>query len=60
MQGALAGSLPDQAYEVQVELGTTMTSNDVLDGIMRISVKVAIVRLAKFIVITFQQQQQPS
>ena len=58
--GALAGAVPDQAYDVQVGLGSTMTPNDILDGIMRISVKVAIVHPAEFIVITFQQQQQQS
>lgn len=59
-QGALAGAAPEQAYSVQLGLGTTMTPNDILDGIMRITVKVAIVRPAEFIVITFQQQQQRS
>lgn len=59
-QGALAGSVPEQAFNVQVGLGSTMTPNDILDGIMRITVKVAIVRPAEFIVITFQQQQQQS
>jgi phage tail sheath protein FI len=58
--GALAGSAPEQAYDVQVGLGETMTPNDILDGIMRISVRVAIVRPAEFIVITFQQKQQES
>ena len=60
MQGALAGAAPEQAFEVQLGLGTTMTPTDILDGIMRISVKLAIVRPAEFIVITFQQQQQQS
>jgi len=59
-EGALAGAAPEQAYNVQIGLGATMTPNDILDGIMRISVKVAIVRPAEFIVITFQQQQQQS
>jgi len=59
-QGALAGAVPEQAFDVQVGLGATMTPNDILDGIMRITVKVAIVRPAEFIVITFQQQQQQS
>lgn len=58
--GALAGAVPEQAYNVQIGLGTTMTPSDILDGIMRITVKVAIVRPAEFIVITFQQQQQQS
>lgn len=59
-QGALAGAAPEQAFEVQIGLGSTMTPVDILDGIMRITVKLAIVRPAEFIVITFQQQQQQS
>jgi phage tail sheath protein FI len=35
-----------------------MTPNDILDGVMRIEVKLAIVRPAEFIVLTFQQKQQ--
>jgi phage tail sheath protein FI len=59
-QGGLVGLTPEQAFDVQVGLGTTMTPNDVLDGIMRISVKVAVSRPAEFIVITFQQKMQES
>jgi phage tail sheath protein FI len=59
-QGALAGATPEEAFDVQVGLGSTMTPDDILDGIMRISVRLAIVRPAEFIVITFQQQQQLS
>ena len=58
--GALAGAVPEQAFDVQIGLGATMTPTDILDGIMRITVKLAIVRPAEFIVITFQQQQQQS
>lgn len=59
-QGALAGATPGEAFSVSVGLGSTMTSNDILDGIMRISVKVAITKPAEFIVITFQQKMQES
>ncbi|MTI89280.1 MAG: phage tail sheath family protein [Balneolaceae bacterium] len=59
-QGALAGSSPGEAFQVMVGLGETMTPNDILDGIMRITVKVAITRPAEFIVITFQQKMQES
>ncbi|MBW4891598.1 hypothetical protein KXQ82_17865 [Mucilaginibacter sp. HMF5004] len=59
-QGALAGAVPEQAYNVSVGLGSTMTGNDILDGKMLITVKVAIVRPAEFIEITFQQQMQQS
>lgn len=54
--GGLFGSTPGDAYDVQVGLGTTMTANDILDGYMRITVRVAVVRPAEFIVITFQQK----
>lgn len=59
-QGALAGSSPEQAFDVQIGLGSTMTPTDILDGKMLITVKVAIVRPAEFIVITFQQKMQES
>jgi hypothetical protein len=59
-QGALAGSSPKDAFEVQIGLGSTMTSLDILEGKMLVTVKVAIVRPAEFIVVTFQQQMQKS
>ena len=59
-RGGLAGAVPDDAYSVFVGLGETMTPEDILEGIMRITVLVAIVRPAEFIEITFQQQMQKS
>jgi uncharacterized protein len=59
-QGALAGATPEQAYDVQIGLGETMTSTDISDGFLLVTVKLALVRPAEFIVLTFQQQQQPS
>ena len=58
--GLLVGSSPDEAFEIEIGLGTTMTSNDILDGILKMTVKVAIVRPAEFIVLTFEQKQQES
>jgi hypothetical protein len=58
--GSLAGSTPSQAFEVNVGLGSTMTPNDILEGIMRVSIKVAITRPAEFIEITFEQKMQES
>lgn len=58
--GGLAGSSPGEAFSVQVGLGSTMTANDILDGYMRVTVLVAPVRPAEFIVITFQQKMQES
>jgi len=59
-RGGLAGASPEDAYSVHVGLGDTMTPNDILDGIMRITVLVAVSRPAEFIEITFQQQMQKS
>jgi len=59
-RGGLAGAVPDDAYSVHVGLGETMTPEDILEGIMRITVLVALVRPAEFIEITFQQQMQKS
>lgn len=58
--GLLAGSSPEEAFSVEIGLGVTMTPNDILDGLLKMTVKVAITRPAEFIVITFQQQQQKS
>jgi len=58
--GGLAGAVPDDAFSVHVGLGETMTSNDILEGILRVTVLLAPTRPAEFIEITFQQQQQRS
>lgn len=59
-QGGLAGAVPADAFSVHVGLGETMTPEDILEGILRITVLVAISRPAEFIEITFQQQLQKS
>ena len=59
-RGGLAGAVPDDAFSVHVGLGETMTPDDILEGIMRITVLVAVSRPAEFIEITFQQQMQKS
>lgn len=59
-RGGLAGAIPDDAFSVHVGLGDTMTPEDILEGILRVTVLVAIVRPAEFIEITFQQQMQKS
>ncbi len=59
-RGGLAGASPEDAFGVHVGLGETMTPNDILDGILRVTVLVAITRPAEFIEITFQQQMQKS
>ena len=57
-QGGLVGPKPADAYSVSVGLGSTMTGDDILNGIMRVAVKVAVSHPAEFIEITFQQEMQ--
>jgi len=59
-RGGLAGASPEDAFGVHVGLGETMTPEDILEGILRVTVLVAISRPAEFIEITFQQQMQKS
>ncbi len=58
--GGLQGSSPADAFQVNVGLGSTMTADDVLNGYLRVSVLVATVRPAEFLVIMFQQEQAKS
>ncbi len=55
--GLLEGASPSEAFSVEIGLGSTMSANDVLDGILRMTVKVALVRPAEFLVLTFEQKQ---
>lgn len=57
-QGSLAGASPNEAFQVEIGTDSTMSLEDVSNGIMRVNVKVAIVRPAEFLVITFQQRMQ--
>ncbi|WP_416762666.1 phage tail sheath family protein [Roseateles sp. So40a] len=59
-RGGLMGAVPEDAFSVHVGLGETMTPEDVLEGILRVTVLVAMVRPAEFIEITFQQQMPKS
>lgn len=58
--GALAGSKPEEAYDVSVGIGSKMTGNDVLEDYMRMTIRVAVTRPSEFIVITFQQKMPTS
>lgn len=57
-RGALLGISPAEAFEVAIGIGDTMTPEDVLDGVMRISVFLSVARPAEFIEITFEQRMQ--
>ena len=57
-EGGLMGAKASDAYTVQVGLGSTMTSDDILNNIMRVSVKVCLVHPAEFMELTFEQMMQ--
>jgi phage tail sheath protein FI len=57
-QGGLQGASASDAFSVDCGLGETMTANDILNGYMNISIKVAVEHPAEFIVITLQQQME--
>ncbi len=59
-EGGLQGAKAADAFSVECGLGTTMTAEDILNGFLKVSVKVAVVRPAEFIVITFMQQMAKS
>lgn len=54
--GALIGPSAASAFSVSVGLGTTMTGEDIINGIMRVVVKIAITHPAEFLVLEFEQQ----
>lgn len=59
-QGALMGDTPQQAYFVQVGLGTTMSADDVNQGKMIVKVGMAAVRPAEFIILQLTQDVAPA
>ncbi|MEO1053676.1 MAG: phage tail sheath C-terminal domain-containing protein [Bacteroidota bacterium] len=58
--GALAGAKPEDAFFVNVGLGTTMTSLDILEGRMNVEIGMAAVRPAEFIILKFSHKMQES
>ncbi len=59
-QGGLKGASPADAFSVDCGLGSTMTAEDILNGFMNITVKVAVTHPAEFIIISFQQEMVKS
>jgi len=58
MSGALAGSVPEDAYQVKVGLNETMTQTDIDAGKMNIEIGIAAVRPTEFIVLRFSHKLQ--
>ena len=59
-QGGLQGAKASDAFVVACGLGSTMTSEDLQNGFMNVTVKVAVTHPAEFIVLTFQQEMAKS
>lgn len=59
-EGGLQGATASAAFSVECGLGLTMTAEDILNGHMNVSIKVAVTHPAEFIVLTFQQEMATS
>ncbi|MCB9230933.1 MAG: phage tail sheath family protein [Bacteroidia bacterium] len=57
-KGAMAGATAEDAYFVNVGLGTTMTPQDILEGRMNVEIGIAAVRPAEFIILKFSHKLQ--
>ncbi len=58
--GALAGAAPADAFYVGVGLGSTMSSQDILEGRLIVEIGMAAVRPAEFIILRFMHKIQQS
>lgn len=59
-QGGLQGSTPSDAFSIACGLGSTMTSDDLLNGLMRVTVNIALVHPAEFLVFSIEQEMAQS
>jgi len=59
MDGALAGSIPNEAYEVKV-YGSEDPDTNIITDTMIVEIKVALVRPAEFIILNFSHKLQQS
>jgi phage tail sheath protein FI len=59
-EGALAGATTKEAFFVRCGLGTTMNSQDILEGRMYVEIGMAVVRPAEFIILKFFHKLQTS
>lgn len=57
-EGGLQGTSPDDAFQVNCGLGNTMTPDDLLNGIMNVTILVAAIHPAEFTVITISQEME--
>jgi hypothetical protein len=58
--GGLAGETKENAFFVNVGLGSSMTETDILEGRMNVEIGLAAVRPAEFIILKFSHKMQES
>jgi phage tail sheath protein FI len=56
--GALAGAKPEEAFDVAVGLGETMTTEDIANGVMNVTIRLAVTHPGEFMFITVSQKMQ--
>jgi phage tail sheath protein FI len=59
-QGGLMGDKASDAFQVSIGLGSTMTAQDLLENVMRVSVELQMIHPAEFIMLDFMQQMAGS
>jgi phage tail sheath protein FI len=55
-QGGLVGDTPSAAFSVSCGMGNTMTADDVLAGRLRVTIALALIHPAEFIMLSVEQQ----
>lgn len=55
-KGALTGLVPEEAFKVSIGLGETMTADDILNGMLRVFVYVALINPTEFVEIMIEQK----
>lgn len=59
-QGALCGARPKDAFAVKIGINETMTTSDIINHNLKLSIMLAITKPAEFIVINITQKMQTS
>ncbi|WP_296705401.1 phage tail sheath C-terminal domain-containing protein, partial [Algoriphagus sp.] len=59
-QGGLQGAKESDAFSVECGLGSTMTSEDIENGVLIVTLKVAVTHPAEFIILSFELQMATS
>lgn len=57
-RGGIQGATPREAFFVRCGLGSTMTQGDIDNGIMSVSIGIALTRPAEFVIVTIRQMMQ--